>query len=182
MQQTDKQQFVHVGGPGRGQGRNSELDDQLGEGACLARIYGFSYEGTYYELPTPALFLVHGEGTNAAEFGGEENQPDDLAARAPNNPSLSGVAAADFQFANDIRVWAYDKGDYSIRMDVMSGQLEEILLNIFFEVDLPAIRGAMVGGAGGPKGAMVSGAKVRGAMVRGAMVRGAMVGGNRNRD
>src|SRR5260221_11112159 len=32
------------------------------EGARLARIYGFSYEGRYYKLPSPQVFLVHGEG------------------------------------------------------------------------------------------------------------------------
>jgi hypothetical protein len=29
----------------------------------LARIYGFSFEGAYYGLPRPSLFLVHGPGT-----------------------------------------------------------------------------------------------------------------------
>src|SRR5262245_4888569 len=33
--------------------------------ARLARIYGFSYEGHYYDLAKPAIFLVHGPGTAA---------------------------------------------------------------------------------------------------------------------
>ncbi|WP_322097024.1 hypothetical protein, partial [Pelagibius sp.] len=41
----------------------SELDPRL------ARIYGFSYEGSYYKLDAPYVFLVHGEGE-------EINEPD----------------------------------------------------------------------------------------------------------
>ena len=187
-----KQKFKEVPGrPERRRGSNKQLEDQLFDAdARFARIYGFTYEGTYYELPAPVLFLVHGEGESATRFTDPANPgnnmpanaPGKLGSRAPNNPSLSGVGAADFQVADDIRVWSYDKADYTIRMDVLTGMFQEVLLDLFFDVELPAIRGAMVGGAGGPKGAMVSGAKVRGAMVRGAMVRGAMVGGNRNRD
>ena len=31
--------------------------------ARFARIYGFTYEGQYYDLPRPTIFLVHGAGT-----------------------------------------------------------------------------------------------------------------------
>ena len=34
----------------------------------LARIYGFSYEGVYYGLPGPAIFLVHGAGTQVGNW------------------------------------------------------------------------------------------------------------------
>ena len=33
--------------------------------ARFARIYGFSYEGRYYDLSKPAIFLVHGDGDAA---------------------------------------------------------------------------------------------------------------------
>ena len=50
------------------------------------------------------------------------------AARAPGDPSLTGLAAADFQFADDCMVWSYDKADYTIRMDVETGMFEDVLL------------------------------------------------------
>lgn len=162
-----RQTFRNAGGR-RGLGRNNQLDAQLDDDACFARIYGFSYEGTYYELPNPTLFLVHGEGESATDG----NSPGNLESRAPNDPSQSGVAAADFQIADDIMVWAYDKADYTIRMDVATGMFEQVLLDIYFGFDSPGISGAKASGAK-VSGAKVSGAKVSGAKVSGAKVSGA---------
>jgi hypothetical protein len=151
--------------------RTGEIGDverqlKLGE-SCFARIYGFSYEGTYYELPRPALFLVHGEGTDIAEEFGGRMRTAATRARALGDPSLTGLAAADFQFAEDLRVWSYDKADYTIRMDVETGMFEDVLLDI-------------VGGGGpGASGARVSGARVSGARVSGARVSGARLSGGR---
>jgi hypothetical protein len=161
--------------PGRRLGQNKQLEEQLGDDSRLARIYGFSYEGTYYELPNPTLFLVHGEGESATD----DNRPSGVrahASRAPSDPSVSGVAAADFQFADDIMVWAYDKADYTIRMDVVTGMFEQVLLDIYFGFDSPGISGAKVSGAK-VSGAKVSGAKVSGAKVSGAKVSGAKARG-----
>ncbi|MEI4232314.1 hypothetical protein [Roseovarius sp. D22-M7] len=133
----------------------------------LAKIYGFAYEGTYYDLPGPVIFLVHGDGQSATD----DNHPGNLASRAPNDPDKSGVGAADFQIANDIRFWNYDKADQTMRMDVMTGMLEQVLLDIYFGFDSPAISGAKVSGAK-VSGAKVSGAKVSGAKVSGAKARG----------
>jgi hypothetical protein len=133
---------------------------------CFARVYGFSFEGTYYELPRPALFLVHGDGYPATEARtGVRGIV--RAARGLGSPSLTGLAAADFQFAEDLRVWSYDKADYTIRMDVESGMFEDVLL--------PMIDG----GGPGVGGARVSGARVSGARVSGARVSGARVSGAR---
>jgi hypothetical protein len=136
------------------------------EPPCFARIYGFSYEGAYYELPRPALFLVHGDGYPASETRtGKKNAV--RRARALGDPSLTGLAAADFQFAEDLMVWSYDKADYTIRMDVETGMFEDVLLDI-------------VGGGGpGASGARVSGARVSGARVSGARVSGARLSGGR---
>ena len=173
------QKFRHAGGRGRGRGQNNQLDNQLVEDARFARIYGFSYEGTYYELPNPTLFLVHGTGKRATSTDANLNilnQPPNHASRAPFNPSLSGVGAADFQIADDIRVWAYDKADYTIRMDVETGMFEQVLLEIFFSGGDAMISGAKVSGAK-VSGAKVSGAKVSGAKVSGAKVSGAKARG-----
>ena len=165
------QKFRHAGGRGRGRGQNNQLDNQLVEDARFARIYGFSYEGTYFELPSPTLFLVHGDGESATD-----NLPGGQGSRAPFDPSRSGVGAADFQFANDIRVWAYDKADYTIRMDVETGMFEQVLLDAFFGGGDAMISGAKVSGAK-VSGAKVSGAKVSGAKVSGAKVSGAKARG-----
>jgi len=154
----------------RGLGKNKQLDDQLGDDAQFARIYGFSYEGTYYELPEPTVFLVHGDGESASAASG-------AMARSPLDPSTSGVASAEYQMADGIMVWSYDKADYSIRMDVMTGMLEQVLLDIYFGFDSPAISGAKVSGAK-VSGAKVSGAKVSGAKVSGAKVSGAKARGS----
>jgi len=166
---------------GRGRGRNNQLDDQLGGDAQFARIYGFSYEGTYYELPNPTLFLVHGTGVSATDgnqpkdrFG--DDFPDKHASRAPIDPSVSGVAAADFQFADDIRVWAYDKADYTIRMDVETGMFEQVLLDVFFGVEAPMLAGGRVAG-GRVAGGRVAGGRVAGGRVAGGRVSGGRVGG-----
>ncbi len=158
----------------RRRGSNNHLQKQLqDDDATLARIYGFAYEGTYYELPEPTVFLVHGEGKSATE----KNLPTGQGARAPLDPSVTGVASADYQISNDILVWDYDKADFTLRMDVMTGQFEQVLLDIYFGFDSPAISGAKVSGAK-ISGAKVSGAKVSGAKVSGAKVSGAKARGS----
>lgn len=146
-------------------GRNDQLGEQLdnAKDPKFARIYGFSYQAMYNDLPTPALFLVHGDGDSAAEAkmgGGGKNR-----ARAPGEPSLTGVAVADFQFADELRVWAYDRADYTIRMDMESGMLEDVLIGPFF------------GDGYGVSGAKISGAKVSGAKVSGGRISGAKISG-----
>ena len=52
-----------------GLGGNQFLRQQLSkEDSRLARIYAFTYEGTFYNLPKPAVFLVHGNGEDIAGF------------------------------------------------------------------------------------------------------------------
>ena len=154
-----------------GRGNNQFLGQQLDEKAGFARIYGFSYEGDYFDLPSPTLFLVHGDGELASQKGKDQSEDNPSnRSRAPRDPSIGGMAAADFQFADDIRVWDYDKADYTIRMDVASGMFEQVLLD------------ATLGDAGfGVSGAKVSGAKVSGAKVSGAKVSGAKVSGAKAR-
>ena len=43
-------------------GNNNQLGEQVTPDSKFARIYAFSYEGAFYELPWPALFLVHKDG------------------------------------------------------------------------------------------------------------------------
>ena len=152
----------------RRDGVNNHLGEQFyNKESRFARIYAFSYAGGFFELPYPTLFLVHGDGEEVSPG----NAPGDLAARAPNSPTVTGFSAADFQFANDVRYWSYDKADYTIRMDVETGRFEQVLLDMMFDGGAGAMAGANVRGAN-VRGANVRGANVRGANVRGANVRG----------
>jgi hypothetical protein len=135
-------------------GNNRELEQQLDD-ASFARIYGFTFEGIYYDLPRPVVFLVHGEGELAADAK-RANNPNP--ARAPRETDRTGLAAADFDFADEVRVWSYDKADYTIRMDVETGMFEDVLLS------------AVLGG--GPGGMESAGMNARGMNARGMNARG----------
>jgi hypothetical protein len=109
--------------------RQLDVDRQdLARRPNLARIYGFSYEGHYYDLPKPAIFLVHGPGNDPEAWRPAGGLPHARVDRAPSDADRSGVARTATSFAEDMRVWSYDKGDYSIRLDPESGTFEQILL------------------------------------------------------
>ena len=159
-------------------GGNKFLDNQLdAPEPKFARIYGFSYGGTYYEMDTPALFLVHGDGADPAPMAGtrlsgtpppppETKAANKRLARAPEDPSLTGLAASDFQISSGLRVWSFDKGDFSIRMDVSSGPLDQILLDLEGCDSSPAVAGNRVSGN------RVSGNRVSGNRVSGNRLSG----------
>ena len=134
-------------------GNNHFLANQLnnGKGTKFARIYGYSYVGKYLELEVPTVLLVHGSGTPVAKSGAE----------------LTGVAAQDFEFSSDLCSWSYDQSDFSIRLDMSSGPLSQLLLDP---------EGESAGGVA-VSGARVSGARVSGARVSGARVSGARLKG-----
>lgn len=134
-------------------GENQFLQKQLNNDSCFARIYGFSFENFYYELPRPVLFLVHGTGELVSEDTGKFSP-----ARSPGATSITGLAATDFDFADGLRVWSYDKADYTIRMDVETGMFEDVLL------------AATLGG--GPGGMDAAGMNARGMNARGMNARG----------
>lgn len=136
-------------------GHNHFLSDQLanGSGTRFARIYGYSYVGKYYELEVPTIVLVHGDGDPATNLSAADTQ----------------IAAQDFDFSSDLKCWAYDQADFSIRLDMSSGPLSQLLLD-------PEGDG---GGGMAVSGARVSGARVSGARVSGARVSGARVSGAR---
>lgn len=100
------------------------------------------------------IFLVHGSGILATQDAAATAHP----ARAPRFPELTGLAAAGFEFADDIRVWFYDKADYTMRMDVETGMFEDVLL------------AATLGG--GPGGMESAGMNARGMNARGMNARG----------
>ncbi len=79
----------------------------------FARIFGFSYDGAYFKLERPSIYLVHGEGATL-----------DM-----ETVSKTGVELFDRKLGTDIRMWAYDQIDYSMRIDLHTGWLEHILLD-----------------------------------------------------
>jgi hypothetical protein len=108
-------------------------------GAAFARIYGFSFEGHYYDLPKPVIMLVH--GTGAPVSGG-----------SPAPIAETDEAARDWEYSTGLYEWNYDKGTMSIRLDIESGTLEQILLEA-----------ALNGSGGGYAGAQ---ARITGAQAR----------------
>lgn len=141
--------------------------------ACLARIFSFAYEGCLYDLNRPAIFLVHGAGQDpddpppTNEAGKAEY---DRLSRSPGSSARSGLGMQNGSFSKDIRVWVYDKGDFSMRLEVETGSFNDILLAAEAEAD-----GLAGGGFGRSSGGRSSGAMGRssGAMGRssGAMGR-----------
>jgi hypothetical protein len=104
----DPQVLPHVGA-------NSFLTNEAAvAGRRLARIYAFAYQGHYYDVSGSALFLVDGNGAAIGD---------------PVTVERIGSAATGRTFANDVRVWAYDKSDLSMRLSVETGTLEQILLD-----------------------------------------------------
>jgi hypothetical protein len=144
--------------PPKRRGANRFLQEQLAHpDATLARIYSFSYEGYYYDLPKPAIFVVHGPGV-AADLV-LKHDPDKRLARTPAGIDRTGRAEPEQSPSYDLKVWVYDKGDFSLRLDVESGPFEQILLDA-------ALASESLTSA-------YSGAQARGAQARGAQARGA---------
>jgi hypothetical protein len=111
-------------------GDNNFLQKQLeAEHSTFARIYAFSYEGTYYDLAKPAIFLVHGDGTAADKIPAPDRFGRRIA-RTPADADRTGTASQAGSFADDMLVWSYDKGDFSIRLDIETGTWEDVLLAI----------------------------------------------------
>jgi hypothetical protein len=107
-----------------GRGQDAKPENQV----HIARIYGFSYEGHYYDLPKPALFIVHGDGTLAEGPVPSPKFESQRYSRAPSGVDRTGLGTQAGSYARDLRVWSYDKSDFSIRLDTSTGPLEEILL------------------------------------------------------
>ena len=163
-----EQDGKHPEGPG-----NNFLQELVADkDAKFARIYAFVFETQYYEFPRPIIMLVKGDGDDPVrdERAGKGAR---RTARSPTSPDLTGVAAQHYQFAEGIKVWSYDKNDFSIVMDVETGPIEQILLASLSDSDIAHFRGAKVSGA------KVGGGRVGGGRVGGGRVGGGRVGGGR---
>src|SRR3546814_17991270 len=75
----------------------------------------------------PVLLLVHGEGQQVEGFRPEDNYRRPLA-HPPGDADSVGIAAQIGNYAQDMRVWAYDKSDFTICVDVDTGTFAEVIL------------------------------------------------------
>jgi hypothetical protein len=136
-------------------GNNNFLRSQLAaKGANLARIYAFSFEGAFVELGRPAIFVVHGAGADPGDPAPNDFEYERLS-RSPGSSARTGLGSQIGALAKDMRVWTYDKGDFSMRLDVETGTFEQILLSTEISSDL---RGGMSrsGGALSRSGGVMS--------------------------
>ena len=80
----------------------------------LVRVYGFSFEGQYYDLARPTIYLVFGEGAR-------DPCRQTLAAQGSPPTRLSWSATS---------VWTLDQSDFSLRLDIDVGPIERILVEM----------------------------------------------------
>jgi len=85
-------------------------------GDRFARIYGFSFDGVYFEAQTPVLFLVHGDGIEAHD------------ARVP------GPNPREKEFYSELRAWTVSRADETVRLDVDTGKFENLLLDTISDI------------------------------------------------
>lgn len=128
--------------------KNSD-DTPAAKKNIAARIYGFTFDGVYYEMLGPVLFVVEGPGVDA----------DKVPVPGPN--------PRDEKYYESLMAWTVNKDEETIRLDVDTGKFQSVLLD------------TMGDGSGSVSGARVSGARVSGARVSGARVSGARVSGAR---
>jgi hypothetical protein len=93
----------------------------------LANVYGYAYEGRFFQLPAPTVFLLSGDG---------ESCQDDKFPEA-HRP---------WQQHNK---WTLDPTDPSIRFEIESGTLAELLLEPAQTDDAMAEEGTLIRGADG---------------------------------
>ena len=89
--------------------------------AKFARVYGYVYEGVFTEITRPMLLLVHGSGQTIDD--------------TPSLIDNQGLALRDWDFSGDLRIWTYDRADFSLCLNIDSGPI-----------------GALLGGAAGSAG------------------------------
>ena len=90
------------------------IDDTRKPG--LARISEFSWQGNYFKLGVPTIFLVYGPGTTVP--------------RDTTGATLGtiGIEFKDEFFADDVLMWAAYDVDFSVRIDITTGWLSEVLI------------------------------------------------------
>ena len=127
-------EFVPYGAPAQGAdlpmppGRVEQALRQVGNG-IFARIYGFSFEGHYYKMPRPLLFLLAAPGEQDGVAVNARDPQEPVAGGVREfNTRFTGVEGMDWQFGRDILVWAVDKHDIAVCLDLDIGTYDRVLL------------------------------------------------------
>ena len=94
----------------------------------LARIYAFSFEANYYDLMCPTIFLVHGDGIAADGSETKADREERAFTRMPPEVGRTGLSKQLGSFSKGTKVWPYDRGDFTIRLDSDSGSFDTLLL------------------------------------------------------
>ncbi len=123
----------------------------------FVRVYGFGYEGGYYDLDAPIIMLLDGPAGNVSS-----DTPVDV-----KNA-----------FSPTINEWVVEKSVDSIRLDSLDGSIEDILLEVELGGDMGHVSGGRVSG-GRVSGGRVSGGRVSGGRVSGGRVSGGRVSGGK---
>lgn len=126
-------------------GRDNDTLREADQEPTLARIYSFSYEGHYYKLPRPLVYLVWGDGEDPETQKGKS-------ASSTFSTRDTGLASKGFRFGRDIRAWKMDRLDISVAIDIEVGKLENILIEPVFMV----LEQDSAGSGGGSRMAMAS--------------------------
>jgi hypothetical protein len=85
----------------------------------LAHILAYTYGGALTPLHVPALFLLRGPGDDVVHAG------------RTIDPGRIGLAHLDttVAFASGLKFWTYDQSDQTVRLDVSSGTLQQLVIN-----------------------------------------------------
>jgi hypothetical protein len=124
------------------------VDQLLEDDARLARIYAFSFQNELIDLVKPALFVVNGDGVDpqGLEFrsrvAGGSTESVSIFGGAVGGTGLGEMLGT---FAAGLKVWAYDRDDFSVRLDMTTGPFDRILLD--HELADEGIQGFVRGGA-----------------------------------
>src|SRR4051812_47691649 len=113
-------------------GQNNFLLEQLRHRESkpsFARIYAFSYEGHYHDLDRPTVFLVHGAGIDPEGPAGRTPAEEGDISRQPPHVGRTGVGTQMGNFGRGMRAWAYDRADFTLRLDVDTGSFDLLLLS-----------------------------------------------------
>ena len=137
--------------------KNNFLLEQLKDPeARLARIMAFSYQNQMFDLARPAIFVVHGVGT-LVEFVSQVAGNNRFLRRMPTFTERSGMVGQSGSFSPEVKMWLYDRADFTVRLDTDAGTFESLLLDYELGGGLPS--GSMQAGDGddpprprGPRG------------------------------
>ncbi|RUW97314.1 hypothetical protein EN784_44255 [bacterium M00.F.Ca.ET.141.01.1.1] len=133
-------------------GNNRFLQNQIdASGSLLARIYAFTFEAQFYELARPTILLVHGPGT-VVDYPAPEDTDLKVMSRGPSDPAYTGLSSQIGSFARGMQVWVYDKSDLTMRLELDTGTLEDVLLSAELDPGSFGRSGGAMGRSGGAMG------------------------------